>query len=119
MNFNGLVFTDALNMKGVTKYYEYGDIEVRALQAGNDVLLYPGDIPVAFEAIKTAIDSNVISKELIHEKARKILKEKYLVGLNELKPVKVSNIVEDLNNINSKILVRNLIKSSIALVKKQ
>ena len=117
MNFNGLIFTDALNMKGVTKYYEHGEIEVRALQAGNDILLYPGDIPVAFEAIKTAIDSNVISEELIHEKARKILKEKYLVGLNHLKPVKVSNIVEDLNNINSKILVRNLIKASITLVK--
>ena len=47
--FNGLIFTDALNMKGVTEYYPPGDLELLAFQAGNDVLLYSENIPKAIE----------------------------------------------------------------------
>ena len=44
LGFNGLVFTDALNMKGVTNNFQSGEIEIEALKAGNDVLLYPQDV---------------------------------------------------------------------------
>ncbi|MBD0261116.1 MAG: glycosyl hydrolase, partial [Cytophagales bacterium] len=55
MGFGGLVFTDALNMKGVTKSYKPGEIEVMALQAGNDVLLFSEDVPEAVARIKKAL----------------------------------------------------------------
>ena len=47
MNYRGLVFTDALNMKGVSEYYKPGEVDVLALLAGNDVLLFAEDVPTA------------------------------------------------------------------------
>ena len=55
MGFEGLIFTDALNMKGVSKFYEPGEVDVKALLAGNDVLLFAEDVPKAIEKIKEAI----------------------------------------------------------------
>ena len=67
LNFRGLVFTDALNMKGVSDYFESGDLEVAALQAGNDVLLFPEDVPAAIKSIHIAIENDALSVERINE----------------------------------------------------
>src|SRR5690606_38969425 len=45
MNFNGLIFTDALNMKGVSNLHRPGEVDLLALLAGNDILLYAQDVP--------------------------------------------------------------------------
>src|SRR5690606_18115957 len=58
MGFNGLVFTDALNMSGLTKYYPNGETDLRAFLAGNDVLLFSQDVPLAIQKIEKAIQSN-------------------------------------------------------------
>ncbi len=63
LGFKGLVFTDALNMKGVAKFLEPGDINVSALQAGNDVLLFAEDVPVAVDKIKKAIADGTYTEE--------------------------------------------------------
>ena len=52
MGFEGLIFTDALNMKGVSNFYEPGEVDVKALLAGNDVLLFAEDVPKAIEENK-------------------------------------------------------------------
>ena len=74
--FEGLVFTDALNMKGVSKFYEPGELDLKALLAGNDVLLFSEDVPKAIKKIKDAIVNKVISEEEINSRCRKILKAK-------------------------------------------
>ena len=51
LGFKGIVFTDALNMKGVAKYYEPGEIDARALIAGNDMLLFSQDVPSGMKKI--------------------------------------------------------------------
>src|SRR5690606_3243583 len=56
MHFKGLVITDALNMKGVTKYYQPGEVDVKAFMAGNDILLFSEDVPQAVQLIKQQID---------------------------------------------------------------
>lgn len=76
MKFEGLSFTDALNMKGVSKYYGEGEVELEALRAGNDVLLFSTDIPKAIDVIKKAIMDSVIDSSLVEDKAYKILKLK-------------------------------------------
>ena len=63
LNFKGLVFTDALEMKGVTKHFPSGEIEVRALEAGVDVLLMPEDIQTAITHIKDAVESGRLKQE--------------------------------------------------------
>jgi beta-N-acetylhexosaminidase len=100
MKFHGLVFTDALNMKGVAKYYKSGELEVKAIKAGNDVLLFSENIPVAITAIKEAIKSGELSMNDIDKSCKKILMAKEWAGLDTLKQVKVEKIVNDINNPN-------------------
>jgi beta-glucosidase-like glycosyl hydrolase/CubicO group peptidase (beta-lactamase class C family) len=98
MQFHGLVFTDALNMKGVAKYYKSGELEVKALKAGNDILLFSENIPVAIAAIKEAIKSGELLMQDIEKSCKKVLMAKEWAGLDTLKPVKIENIINDINN---------------------
>ncbi|PID88155.1 MAG: hypothetical protein CSB06_01565 [Bacteroidia bacterium] len=118
LKFNGLVFTDALGMQGVTQYTKPGDIEVAALRAGVDVLLMPENTPGAFSKIKQAIKSGLLSESDITKKCRKILKTKNWLGLlKDYKPVQIKHLIEDLNTPESKILSHHLIASGITVVK--
>ena len=98
MGFEGLIFTDALNMKGVSKFYEPGEVDVKALLAGNDVLLFAEDVPKAIEKIKDAITNNQISQEEVDKRCKKILLAKKWFGLDKLIPVKETDLFKDLTN---------------------
>ncbi|MBE9480350.1 MAG: serine hydrolase, partial [Bacteroidetes bacterium] len=117
MDFKGLIVTDALDMKGVTKYFKPGNIEVKALEAGNDILLLPSDVPKAIKKIKKAIKKGIISQSDIDEKCKKILKFKYKSGLNNYKPVEIENIYHELNNRKAEFINRKLYESAITIVK--
>ncbi len=116
LGFNGLVFTDALNMTGVTKHFKTGEIEVMALQAGNDVLLYSENVPVAVEAVYQAVDNGVISKEIVEEKCRKVLSAKYFTGLSIYQPIDIIGLYEELNHPKSVLLNRKLIEASLTVL---
>ncbi|QCK14165.1 glycoside hydrolase family 3 N-terminal domain-containing protein [Mangrovivirga cuniculi] len=96
LKFNGLIITDALNMQGVAKFYQPGEVEVKALQAGNDVLLFSEDVSIGVEKIKEAIKKGALSEERINYSVKKILKAKYLVGLNDYKPANMDNLEKKL-----------------------
>ena len=81
LNFEGLIFTDAMNMKGLTNDYPDGQAQVLALKAGVDVLLMPNNTDSAMNAILTAIENGELSEELIEEKCRKVLEWKYKLGV--------------------------------------
>jgi len=114
--FEGLVITDALNMVGATSVASQGKLEVKALQAGNDILLMPQNLEAAIEFIKGSIEGGDLCQEVVGKKVRKILKHKYLVGLNEPKSVELANLVEDLNNDAATLLNRKLAESAITLL---
>lgn len=97
LGFDGLVFTDALNMSGVTKYFAPGEVDLRAFLAGNDVLLFSQDVPLAIQKIKEAITSGAASERDLEQRVKKILSEKYDVGLNQFHPINTANLVADLN----------------------
>jgi hypothetical protein len=82
LGFRGLVFTDALNMKGVANADKPGEIELRALLAGNDVMLFPQDPVKAIERIQTAVDSGLVDRALIDHKCLKVLRAKEWAGLD-------------------------------------
>jgi len=117
MKFKGLVFTDALNMQGVRKYYKKGEVDVKALIAGNDVLLFTEDVPTAIRKIKLAIKNGELQWEAIHEKCLKILKAKYWLGLNEYKPVDLNRLWSGLNTQPGFLLRRRITEEAITLVK--
>lgn len=79
LKFEGLIISDALNMKALTK--QYGDVEIvkRAYIAGNDILLYPSMIKESIEAIKLAVESGEITEEEVNAKALRVLRAKYFV----------------------------------------
>lgn len=83
LQFKGLVFTDALNMKGAADYNRPGMLDAKALIAGNDMLLFSEDVPKAIEEIKKAIDNKEITQEEIDARCKKVLKAKYWCGLNK------------------------------------
>ncbi len=87
MGYNGLIFTDALNMKGVASYYKPGEVDVLALRAGNDVLLFPEDVPTAIKRIQESLKAGTLDSATVAQSIRKILKTKYWVGLNRRAPV--------------------------------
>lgn len=116
MGFQGLVFTDALNMKGVASFYEPGIVDVKALLAGNDVLLFAENVPKAIEQIKLAIQNGEITQEQINERCKKILKAKFWCGLNKLQYVNPKNINEDLNTRESRNINSLLAEASVTIL---
>lgn len=117
MGFKGLVLTDALNMKGAANFAEPGTIDLQALIAGNDILLFPADVPAAVKTIKKALLNKVVSEERITKSVRKILMAKYWSGLQNYTPVETKNINEELNGFDNEILYRKLIENAVTLLK--
>jgi beta-glucosidase-like glycosyl hydrolase/CubicO group peptidase (beta-lactamase class C family) len=116
MNFQGLIFTDALNMKGVSDSYKDGELEVEALRAGNDVLLMPANVNKAIKAIKDAINEGRLRKSQIDSSCRKILAAKEWAGLNRYSPIDVTGLNEKLSTTMAKILQRKIAASGITLI---
>lgn len=113
MGFNGLIFTDALEMKGVT---EQKSNALLVLKAGNDILLKPAVPAAQIEQIISAIENGTLSQQLIDEKCRKVLRYKYLCGLNRYKPIEKRDLITDLNNSNSAYLIGQLNERAITLL---
>lgn len=117
MGFKGLVFTDALNMKGVSDLYPPGEVDVRALLAGNDILLFSGDVPTAIVKIKVAIKEGKISMEEINEKCKNILRAKYWCGLHKKQEVSLTNLDKDLWTKQGELVLRKLTEASLTVLK--
>ena len=116
MGFNGLVFTDALNMKGAANYAQPGDIDLAAFLAGNDMLLISEDVGEAIKKIKRALKKKVLTLERLNHSVEKILKAKYWAGLHDYKPVVLENLQRDLNTVNDIVLRNKLVEKSITLL---
>ena len=116
LRFEGLVITDALNMKGVSKFYKPGIVDVKALLAGNDVLLFSEDVPQAINQIKLAIENGEITQVEVDERCKKILKSKYWMGLSEFIPLNLEKIENEIITNNTNLINRKLVKNSITLV---
>lgn len=119
LQFKGLIITDALDMEGVTKYVQTGEIEVRALLAGNDILLLPKDVPKALASISIAIDNGRIDQSYFEEKVKKVLRYKYRAGLNKKQYVNLENLIEDLNNAEAIALNQRLYEEAAILLKNE
>ncbi|RKE95422.1 glycoside hydrolase family 3 N-terminal domain-containing protein [Ichthyenterobacterium magnum] len=117
LQFNGLIFTDALEMKGVSNFSSPGDIDLAAFKAGNDVLLISEDIPKAIQKIIEAYNKNEITEERLAHSVKKILMAKYKVGLNNYEPIGTASLFKDLNRIKDDALYEELIEGAVTVVK--
>lgn len=117
MQFQGLIFTDALNMKGASNHKSPGDIDLAAFLAGNDILLISEDIPKASAKLAEAYNKGIISEERLAHSVRKILLAKYKAGLNQYKPVELQNLIEDLHTVEDEVLYNELVENAVTVVK--
>ncbi|WP_439883548.1 glycoside hydrolase family 3 N-terminal domain-containing protein [Pontibacter sp. MBLB2868] len=117
LNFKGLVFTDALNMQGVAKFYPPGIVDVKALLAGNDVLLNTMDVKTTIAEVKKAIANGEITQEEVDARCRKVLAAKQWVGLDNWEPIETEHLIEDLNNPQAQYLNRELVEASLTLLR--
>ncbi len=117
LKFNGLIITDALNMKGASNYEEPGEIDLTAFLAGNDMLLMSEDVPLASQKIVSAYYSGAITEERLAHSVRKILFAKYKAGLHKYKPVETKYLYEELNSIKNEVLHHDLVENSLTILK--
>ena len=119
LGFKGLIFTDALSMKGASNFSDPGEIDLQAFLAGNDVMLMSNDVSQGIEALQKAVESGVISEQRLAHSVKKILKTKYKVGLQHYKPIDTSDLVADLNRPKDDLLYEELMENAITLVQNQ
>jgi beta-N-acetylhexosaminidase len=116
LGYNGLTFTDALEMQGVTKFYPSGEASVQSLIAGNDMLCLPGDVPSTIQKIAEALKAGRLNQAEVDEKVMKVLLSKYHLGLNKVEEIKIENITEDINAATNAIR-RRLSKEALTLLR--
>ncbi len=117
LGFEGLIFTDALNMKAVSEFAPDGEVELAAFMAGNDMLLMPIDVVNTKAKILKAFNKGEILEERLATSVKKILMAKYKVGLSNYKAVKIEGLYEDLNTIEDDLVYERAIENAITIVK--
>ncbi|RNI30422.1 serine hydrolase [Rufibacter immobilis] len=117
MGYKGLVFTDALNMQGVAKFYPAGVVDVKALLAGNDMLLNTMDVKTTIEEVKKAIANKEITQAEVDARCKKVLAAKQWMGLDKWQPIETKNLIQDLNNPTAHYINRQLTEASLTLLR--
>jgi len=116
LGFEGIIFTDALNMKGVSKFYKPGEVDLLALLAGNDVMLFAEDVPTAIAKITEAIAEGRITQEEIDKRCRKLLHLKAWAGLDRYRPIELKNLHADLNDSRASAVMNEVVAASMTLL---
>ncbi len=116
LQFKGLIFSDAMEMKGVVKYFPNGEADVRAIIAGNDVLELSENSDRAVRLIRKAIRQNEISWEQVNASVKKVLLAKFWVGLNSYQPVKTDSVFEDLHEPAAIALNQQLADAAVTVL---
>ena len=112
--FKGLIFTDALAMRGVSGN---GNVSLQALQAGNDMVLAPRNLKEEMPAVLAAVEKGELSREDIESKCRKVLTYKYALGLSKkCKYVQLSGLEQRVNSPQARDLVRRLNLAAITVL---
>lgn len=117
LGFKGLIVSDAMEMKGVVKYFKDGEADVMGVIAGNDILELSENSDRAVKLVRKAVRSGRISMERIDESVKKILAAKYYAGLHVKDTLAESNVVADVNRVESLNLVQQLADASMTLLR--
>lgn len=114
--YKGLIFTDALAMKGVAGN---GNVSLRALKAGNDMVLAPRNLKEEIPAVLRAIEKGELSKEDIENKCRKVLTYKYALGLMKKPFIQLSGLEQRIDAPQTRDLIRRLNMAAITVLKNE
>lgn len=119
LGFKGLIFTDAMDMQGVVKFFKDGEADLQAIIAGSDLLELSENSERAIRLVLEAIQSGRIDQASIDQRVKKVLASKYWLGLTETQKTLVNThgLYEDLNRNSSKILNQQLADAAITVLR--
>ena len=114
MGFTGLTFTDGMAMKGVSSHNE---ASVKAILAGNDIVLGVINQKKEFESVKAAVQNGVIPNSVLEEKVKKILSYKYILNAHNFTPIDKATIHSKVNSSSAEWTKRKIYDGAVTLVK--
>lgn len=114
IGFQGLVFTDALEMRGVSLH---NDVCLKAILAGNDMLLTPRRLKKEMEAIVEAIDKGTLLESVIEDRCKKVLRYKFTLHLTKRPTIKISGLMQRLNTPYVASLIEKLETGAVTMIK--
>ena len=117
MGFDGLVITDAMDMKGVVDMFGSKEAAIRAVAAGADVLLMPHDVPGAIDAVMEGLQAGRYDEARLDESARRILVLKHNLGLVHRRLVDLDSARAIVGDSAHEAVARLAAEKSITLVK--
>ncbi len=117
LGFQGLVVSDSMKMKGLTRGYWSGEAAVQALEAGVDVLLDPPDAQVVFGALLEAVKTGRLSEARVDRSVERILQAKAWLGLSRRKRTDLRQLARRINAPALRQQVQDLADASVTLVK--
>jgi len=117
LSFGGLIVTDSMQMAGVAALYSPGEAAVRAVKAGNDLILHSADNAAAFEAIKAAVASGDIPMAQIDASVTRILRAKAMTGLNRVRGVNLDQVPNVIGGRAHQAVADEVSQRSITLIK--
>ncbi len=115
--FNGLIFTDAMTMRGVSAHFNDADATVRAIQAGADIILHPVNSEKSLQAIVQAIRDGKITENGLDQSVRRILQAKMQLGLDRARAAEISRLDAVLGTAESRRSARVMMERAITLVR--
>ena len=116
MNYDGIIFTDGLEMKGAYNGMDPDSVCLQAIMAGNDVLLLPINVEASMQIIINAAKNNIEVKNRVEESCKKVLRHKYQIGLNDYEPQKTERLNNDLNQNKYFILKQRLYNEAVTML---
>jgi beta-N-acetylhexosaminidase len=119
LNFKGLIVTDAMDMRGLTKQFNHGEAAVRAIAAGADVLLMPPDPDAAIRALLSAVATGRLTRKRIDQSVQRILEAKVHVGLMKKKLVDLDAIADSLDAPEDAERAQTISDRAITLVRNE
>ena len=119
MGFDGLIYTDSMGMAGVAQLYKPGEAAVRAVKAGNDVILHSPDDGAAFAAIKAAVQSGQIPQAQIDKSVERVLRAKAFTGLHRSRAVNLDALANIVGGRAHQAVADEVSQKSITLVRDQ
>ena len=117
LGFRGLIYTDSMGMAGVSAIYSPGEAAVRAVAAGNDVILHSPDDRAAFEAVVEAVKSGRIPEAQVNASVERILMAKARAGLHRNKTVNLDAIATLVGTRRNKAVAQEVSQRSITLLR--
>ena len=117
LGFKGLTVTDAMNMKGVTKFFPNGEADILAIEAGHDLLELSENSARAIALVEKSIQSGRLKQADIDARVKRILAAKLWLGLDKYAPASRGRVFEDLNRPETKSLIQRMADASVTVLK--